>query len=253
MTLRGIRTGTPPYDALLEAARQRGCPAVTCVERQSSVLAIDGGFDDFFGALSSTFRESMRRKLRKAEKGGAKVELYDASADPDRITDRAFSVALRSWKHREGTSIASTPQLQRFYRDLIHRAAAAGWLRVAFLRVGDRDLAFELNADYVGARYNFKMYVDEDNGALSPGLVLRYHVLRDTFASGLSAFHFLGLREPHKDHWANHWHDYARVTIFNRRVLPLGRYFLSGPVKRAVKRIVPARLVGRSHWGVEVS
>lgn len=223
-------------ERLEERLRRRKWPYLVEQKRTGPVLDIDRPWDAFLQGLGKAFRESTLRKVRKALETGARVCIHSPAGDTDALVERAFDVAARSWSGRKGTAIMSTGQLSGFYRRLCSAAAREGWLCLAFLEQGGKDLAFELSLDYGGVRHNLKMAYDEECRSLSAGVVLRFHTLKDAFERGLRAFHFLGDREAHKDHWANRWEDHYRLTVFNRRAIPLARYFVSGPVRVRARR-----------------
>ncbi len=221
---------------LLEALQRRRWPHLANLTRQAPVLDVESGWEEYLGTRSASFRQSIRRKVRKAEEAGARVSLHAGPIAPAPLVERAFRVAERGWAHGRGTAIASSPTLRHFYAGLAERAAARGWLNFAFLEHDGTDIAFEFSLDYAGACYNLKMGYDEGYAALAPGLVLRHHVLRNCFERGQVAFHFLGEREAHKDHWATRWQDHVCVTVYGRRPLARGRHLLEGPLRRQLRR-----------------
>jgi CelD/BcsL family acetyltransferase involved in cellulose biosynthesis len=229
-------------EPLIEALQRAGWPHVVKRTRQAPVLELEGGWDEYLGTRSRSFRQSIRRRVRKAEEAGAHASLHSGRIVAAPLVERAFRVAEHSWAQRRGTAITSSPTLRRFYAGLAERAADRGWLSIAFLERDGVDIAFELSLDYAGARYNLKMGYDERYAGLAPGMVLRHHVLKDCFERSLAAFHFLGDREAHKDHWATRWQDHVRVTVYSRRrLLARGRHFMEGPLRRQLGRFALLR------------
>lgn len=235
----------PDLDRLLERVKALGLPQLVETKRTAPVLDISGTWEHYLGERGRSFRESIRRKVKKAAQAGATASVHAGPADAEPLVERAFAVASRSWSGRHGTAINSTTDLASFYRGLAVNAARRGWLSLAFLECGGRDVAFEFNLDYAGARYNLKMAFDEAQGALSPGQVLRFHVLKDAFERGLGAFYFLGDREQHKDHWASRWDDHCRLTVYNHRLLPRARHLVRGPLWESARRIPYLRRLKR--------
>jgi CelD/BcsL family acetyltransferase involved in cellulose biosynthesis len=232
---------------LLEALRRMGWPHLVRPTRQAPVLDVEGGWDEYMATRSRAFRQSIRRRVRKAEDAGVRVSLHAGRVPAAPLVERAFRVSEHTWAEREGTAISSTPTLRRFYSSLAERASARGWLSIAFLEHQGQDIAYELSLDYAGARYNLKMGFDERYAALAPGMVLRHHVLRDCFERELAAFHFLGDRETHKDHWATRWQQHVCVIVYGRSLPAVARHFLEGPLRRqlgrsALLRRIKARL-----------
>jgi CelD/BcsL family acetyltransferase involved in cellulose biosynthesis len=84
--------------------------------------------------------------------------------------------------------------------------ASDPWLRerleiLVLSREGD-PLAYEWNLRTPARLFNLKVGYREEEGALSPGLVLRHHAVARALAAGLREFDFLGEVERYKMHWA---------------------------------------------------
>ena len=95
-------------------------------------------------------RRSKRVRSRwprlEAHVTGALAMHYKASErfdDLPGLLAEMFAVEASGWKGAKGTAIADSPADTLFYTRLAHRAAAAGALRIATLRQGDRLTAFE--------------------------------------------------------------------------------------------------------------
>ena len=89
-----------------------------------------------------------------------------------------------------------------FYRRVAAWAAERGWLRLAFLRLDGRALAFDLALEAGGRHFLLKTGYDPAFTGLSPGLLLRLHMLERAFAAGLESYEFCGAAEPWKLEWA---------------------------------------------------
>jgi len=239
----------PELDRIVDRLRTLGLSHLVEVRRTAPALDISGGWEEFLGGRGRSFRDSIKRKVKKASKAGATVSVHAGRVDADPLVERAFAVASRSWSGRHGTAINSTRDLATFYRGLAARMARKGWLSLAFFERDGRDLAFELNLDYAGARHALKMAFDEAHGELSPGQVLRFHVLKDAFERGLGGFYFLGDREEHKDHWASRWDDHCRLTVYSHRFLPGARHLVRGPLWERARRIPYLRRLKRLLMG----
>jgi CelD/BcsL family acetyltransferase involved in cellulose biosynthesis len=197
--LAGEATATTSARAL-EAAGFRLSPRPRLV---SPFLAIAGTWEQYLASLSTHRRSELRRRTRKMEAAGRVTwEVHDGNDGLPRLLDEAFSVEAAGWKGRGGTAIASDPAVERFYRRVASWAAERGWLRVASLRLDGRLLAFDLALEAGGRHYLLKTGYDPAFTALSPGLLLRLHMLERAFALGLESYEFCGAAEPWKLEWA---------------------------------------------------
>src|SRR5262249_37168835 len=100
-----------------------------------------------------------------------------------------------------GTAIAADPATRRFYGDIAHWAARRGWLRLAFLRLDERPLAFDYCLEEQGVHYLLKTGYDPAYRAFAPGVLIRQDMIARAFSNGLARYEFLGADEPWKLRW----------------------------------------------------
>jgi len=107
--------------------------------------------------------------------------------------------------------------VERFYRSVARWADRRGWLRLAFLRVGGRAVAFDLHIEPGGATYVLKGGFDPEWARFSPGSALTYASLRRAFADrGLQSYEFVGTDDPYKLTWTAATRDRVRLQLFPR-------------------------------------
>lgn len=100
-----------------------------------------------------------------------------------------------------GTAILSRSDTQAFYRFVATWAAPRGSLRLAFLRLDGRPIAFHFTIEEGGAAYQLKGGYDPDLRELAPGHLLVEEVLRSAFARGLRTYEFLDADAAFKRVW----------------------------------------------------
>jgi CelD/BcsL family acetyltransferase involved in cellulose biosynthesis len=178
---------------------------------RSPIVDLGDDPDALRARLGGSFRSTLRRKVKKADAVGLTAEIRrDAAA-----LDEAFEVAVDTWAHREGTGIGSTAENRTFYSTLAAEAEEAGWLRVALLRdAAGAAVAFELNLVRYGEAVNLKLGYRDAARHLSPGLVLRSHVVDALIAEGAATFDLLGIDEPYKLHWTDRTVPHLRLRAF---------------------------------------
>ena len=181
-------------------------------------VEIRGTWEDYFAGLSSKHRATVRHRLRRLEEiGPVELEAVDGTGAPaaleDALTD-GFRLEGSAWKRNAGTAILSRSETEDFYRLLGHRVAERGWLRLHFLRVGGRRIAFVYSLFYRDTLYALKCGYDPELAHTSPGLALFALVLRDAFARGLRAFDFLGDAERWKLSWTRATREHHWLYIF---------------------------------------
>lgn len=191
--------GMRPFLDAAAAARYR---TVTRTVQRSPFVALNGDWEAFRGTLtSSRLRELRRRRRRLEERGRLRLEILDGTERLDELLEEGFAVEASGWKSDERTAIASRPETRRFYAELSAWAARRGWLRLAFLRLDRRPLAFDLCLEARGVHFLLKTGFDIEFRQFAPGLLMRHDMLARAFSEGLRRYEFLGGDDPWKLEW----------------------------------------------------
>ncbi len=218
LDLKPLSTGDPVTGWLADALGAVGVGVGVTGWWESPIVDLPGDPDTLRAGLSGSFRSTLRRKARMADREGLTAEIREDAA----ALDEAFEVAGESWAHGQGTGIGSTPQNRQFYRGLAAAAERRGWLRIALLRTPDGvPIAFELNLVRNREAVNLKLGYRSSVGNLSSGLVLRGHVMDALIAEACRTFDLLGSVEPYKLHWTGRNVPHVRLRGFPPT--PLGR------------------------------
>jgi CelD/BcsL family acetyltransferase involved in cellulose biosynthesis len=212
-----LDTSGPALCALREAARARGYRTFVRPASRAPYLRLAADLRVHEGSLSRNLRHDVQRRLRRlCEAGAVSVELRDGSTGLDDLLEEGFRVEALSWKGRRGTAIASREETTRFYAGLAHWAASVGWLRLAFLRLDGRAIAFQLDLESGSRYYSLKIGYDPEFLRFSPGKLLAYTMVSRAVASGLQVYELLGTDEPWKDRWT----ELAREQVAFRAFSP---------------------------------
>ncbi len=183
-------------------ARTAGRRLLTITIQRSPYVEIRGAWEEYEVALSSKFVRDLHRRRRQLESHGeVTVEIADGSEDLDALLVTAFDLEASGWKEQRGTAIVSSPATRRFYEEVARWAASRGILRLAFLRVGDRRIAFEYALEDAGRWYFLKGGVDPEMRRFGAGKLLVHDLLERAFRAGLVSFEFLGADEEWKRDW----------------------------------------------------
>jgi CelD/BcsL family acetyltransferase involved in cellulose biosynthesis len=193
---------------------------VTLVRTQerSPVVVLDGDWDSYELSLSSSLRRDLRRcRRRLGEHGRVWLDVHD---DTSRLGE-ALELERLGWKEQAGTAIASRPETQRFYTEVAHWASQRGWLRLIFLRVDERAVAFQFALEDGRAHLGLKSGFDPEFRAMSPGRLIVEASLERSFAVGLERFEFMGTADAYKLRFANDAYDRVLFQAFSPK--PTGR------------------------------
>jgi CelD/BcsL family acetyltransferase involved in cellulose biosynthesis len=193
-------------DAARRTARDAGHVLLERVLVRSPFVPIEGAWEDYVATLDRRLvSELKRRRRRLSELGEVSTELVDGS---EHLAD-AFRIEASGWKGARGTAIASQPETRHFYTAVAEWAAREGLLRLAFLRLGDRRIAFRFNLEQAGRLYALKSGYDEEFAKFSPGSLLVFDLLEYAFRHELRSYELLGTETPSKREWT----DRSRVRL----------------------------------------
>jgi CelD/BcsL family acetyltransferase involved in cellulose biosynthesis len=190
------------------AAREAGLPVGVWESLRSPYLPLPRSMDALLGGLHSKFKANLRRRGRKlAEKGKVAFQRIEGGPALPAALEDGFALEQSGWKGARGTAIAQDPATRGFYTELARNAAYAGRLRLYFLSLDGRPVAFHFGLVHQGRYFLLKPGYDESLRDCSPGQLLMERVIEDCVASGLSELDFLG---PDMI-WKRDWTDRLRV------------------------------------------
>ncbi|HVO41778.1 MAG TPA: GNAT family N-acetyltransferase, partial [Aggregatilineales bacterium] len=163
-------------------------------------IPLPSDFETYLGMLDKKQRHELRRKLRRAEGApGEKVEWYIVGPDSDLDAAMETFAALMIASHPNKAKFMDDPQNAAFFRAIVPRIAACGWLQLAFLAVNGDPAAAYLNFDYGNRILVYNSGLRPDRYAhLSPGIVLLAHLIEHAIQLGRRDFDFLRGTEEYK-------------------------------------------------------
>jgi CelD/BcsL family acetyltransferase involved in cellulose biosynthesis len=203
VTVDFVLAGEPTAEGANAALAAAGYRLYPRTRLESPFVTLQGPWEDYFASLSAHRRGELRRRTRRLEAAGEVTrEVHQGGDRLPALLEEAFTVEAAGWKGTGGTAMLSDPLVAAFYRRVAAWAAERGWLRLAFLRLDGRPLAFDLALEAAGHHYLLKTGYDPAFTGLSPGLLLRLHMLERAFRTGVATYEFCGASESWKLEWA---------------------------------------------------
>ncbi len=193
--LRYLPAGTPFLATAPEVLRAAGFAVEAAPLVVSPRVELPRTFDEFVASLSKKDRHELRRKLRRLEVASVVKFAYASRGELEPALDRFVELHRRA-PGEKGTFM--TPRLERYFRELAAAGMNAGWLRLGELTVDGRVIASLYGFDLDGTFSAYNSAIDPDALALSPGVLLHAHAIRDAIARGLRTYDFLRGDEPYK-------------------------------------------------------
>ncbi|MGZ4214415.1 MAG: GNAT family N-acetyltransferase [Solirubrobacteraceae bacterium] len=218
VSLGFVSSLTGEVQRLSDSAHAHRYRTLVRTQERSPLVVLDGDWDSYEGGLSASLRRDLRRcRRRLGEHGRVWLDVHD---DVSRLGE-ALELERLGWKEQAGTAIASRPETRQFYTQVAHWASQRGWLRLIFLRVDERAIAFQFALEDGGAHLGLKSGFDPEFRAMSPGRLIVEASLERAFAIGLKRFEFMGTADAYKLRFATDVYDRLLFQAFSRR--PAGR------------------------------
>jgi CelD/BcsL family acetyltransferase involved in cellulose biosynthesis len=213
-------------ELIARCAAETGYSVLTVQAHKSPFIEIDGSWEQFCAKTDKRLLQNIRRRRRRlAELGELSFEIYDGSNDLEALLDEGFRIEASGWKGERGTAIAKEPNLERFYRNIARWSASAGSLRLAFLKVDDKAIAFAYNIEEGNRLFSFKIGHDPVYSKYGPGNLVCYELIERAFKSELRGFEFLGNNDSYKAKWTKSTRDLHTVHAFSHNIVSQGEQF----------------------------
>ena len=213
VALREMPETSASVEELPVHARRDGVLWGKRLSYSSPYLVLEEAWEE---TLSSKRRWFLRNRLKKlAAHGDVRLDVV-SSADASALED-GLRLEAAAWKGEAGTAITSDARVRLFYTALAERAARRGWLRLQFLTVAERRVAFAYSLVYANRMYLLKPGFDPEFAAYSPGNLLTHLVLRDARACGIESYDFLGRDDGWKRQWSTRTLPHYWVFLFADR------------------------------------
>lgn len=154
------------------------------------------GWQGYLAARPGALRETIRRRLRGAERDSSvRIQVARDAAEIPAALAAYDAVYARSWKVPE--------PFPRFNAALLPRLADAGWLRLGVLWRGDTPIAAQYWTAWRGVATVLKLAHDDAHKALSPGTVLTALMIRRLLdEEGVTELDFGRGDDGYKPGWA---------------------------------------------------
>ena len=239
LQLERFETGLPADRELLLAAKRGKHPVGVWHGGESPYLRLEGTWESYLASLKPKFRSNLRNRLKRLQQlGPIEFELVRERAACDPALEDAFSIEQSGWKGEEGSAIGSDPALKAFYTEWGEHAADEGWLRLWFLRLNGRRVAFEYDLEFRGTLYCMKIGYEPELQPYAAGQVLKTGVLERAFQDGLREYNFLGVMDEAKRSWTSEGRPLQWVHVYNGSLLPRLHHAFKFALKRSLRRVL---------------
>lgn len=237
-----VDEGTPGQ-RLVHAVERSGAVVLRNTRNTAPYVDVSGELEIFMRGLSKNRRHGMKRlRNRLRDAGELAFEVRDGRENLAELLTEGFKLEAREWKLRAGSAILSHPATTRFYTSAARWAAEQGILRLIFLRLSGRPIAFGYCVEQGDCLYFLKLGMDDEYQKFGPGVLITLSLIEHAFAQpSLTRLDLLGENEPYKADFASGTTEQIRLRVYPDN--GLGRVRRTAVVAGAdLRRIVVTRL-----------
>ena len=210
LDLRPVPAASPTAMLLPVLAGASGLVCRREVEDRCPVIDLPDSWDAYLAALGGKDRHELRRKLRRAEGTGPRVDVARAPAEVASAIDVFLGLHRKS---KVGKAKFMDARMEVFFREIGTSFAKSGTLAMWTLSLEDRPAASLVCLEYGDTVGLYNSGFDPEARALSPGVVLIARTIEDAIARGFRRYDFLRGEEPYKYGFGAVPTEVVRVTM----------------------------------------
>jgi CelD/BcsL family acetyltransferase involved in cellulose biosynthesis len=228
--LEALAEDFPPLEPLLAGVRRQGLLAGRYLHFGNWYEPVGGrSWEQYLAARPGALRETIRRKLRRAQ---ATLQIVAAPDAAEAGVAAYEEIYARSWKVPE--------PFPRFNAEMMRQAAAQGALRLGLLHAHGRAVAAQIWIVLAGRATVLKLAHDEADKALSPGTVLTALMLRELIdREHVTELDFGRGDDAYKRLWVTQRQQRIGVMLINplrpRGLMALARQWFGAARRRVIR------------------
>jgi CelD/BcsL family acetyltransferase involved in cellulose biosynthesis len=210
--LHAVPAASPSVTALPGLAAAAGLAVDVAVEERCPILALPPSWDAYLAGLTGKQRHELTRKMRRLEREAPDARVTRVAA-PDAIARRLDDFLALHRRSRAGKARFMDGRMEDFFRAAVTALAAEQGAALWLLDTDAGPIASFVTLEWEGTVGLYNSGFHPERAALSPGLVLLAHVVRDAVERGRRRFDFLRGEERYKYDFGPTPEDVCAVTI----------------------------------------
>jgi len=210
--LHSVPAASPTVTQLPALAAEHGVDVTTALEERCPILALPTTWEAYLAGLSGKHRHELLRKMRRLEREVPEARAVGLGSRAD-VEARFDEFLVLHRYSRVGKARFMDERMEAFFRRASAMLADAGAFRLWLLDAPGGPLASFLCLEWDGTVGLYNSGFRPEAAALSPGLILLAHVIRDAIERGLRRFDFLRGEERYKYDFGPVPEDVYTVTI----------------------------------------
>ena len=210
--LHAVPAASLTVTGLPQLAQACGLAATATVEERCPVLTLPPSWDAYLAGLTGKHRHELGRKLRRLERE-APDALPSCASGPVEVDARLGDFLDLHRRSRVGKARFMDARMEEFFRRAVTTLAERHAARLWFLDTASGPIASFITLEWDGTVGLYNSGFHPDRAALSPGVVLLAHLVRDAITRGQRRFDFLRGEERYKYEFEPVAEEVYHVTI----------------------------------------
>src|SRR5438093_1164166 len=173
--------------ALRRLAEASGLAVSATVEERCPVLALPRSWETYLASLSGKHRHELQRKMRRLEREAPEARVSSAG-DPAEVGARLSQFLVLHRRSRVGKARFMDERMEGFFRRVLAALAARDGARVWLLETAAGPIASFITLEWDGTVGLYNSGFDPQRAALSLGVVLLTHLVRDAIERSKRTF-----------------------------------------------------------------
>jgi CelD/BcsL family acetyltransferase involved in cellulose biosynthesis len=238
VVLAQIPEGSGTIQAIEKVGKSEGWLSGQWVAPVSPFVTLGCDYESYFNSLRAGARFNLTKRYARLRKlGPVDVEVVTEPHAVDEAMRDGFRIEAAAWKGEEGTAMLSNTAVADFYLRLARREAERNQLRLTFLRLGGKRIAFNYLLQSGNKLCAVKIGYDPQYHAYSPGNMLLNLILKDACGSGVQEYDLLGGDDEWKFEWTEKTREHRWLFLFRSRLRPRLLHHLKFGLVPAVKHV----------------
>jgi len=195
--LHAVPAASSTVTTLPRLVADQGGEVAVAVEERCPILSLPASWETYLAGLSGKHRHELTRKLRRMQREAPGVRATSVG-ERDAVQERLGDFLRLHRSSRVGKAKFMDERMEIFFREIGGEFAAQQRLRLWFLDAESGPMASFITLEWDGTVGLYNSGFEPSRAALSPGLVLLTHLIRDAIARGKTRFDFLRGEERYK-------------------------------------------------------
>lgn len=227
-----------PADRLIKASELPLFSPYNANRIESPGFDLFNGWDNYFQGRSKKFRFRFRQAEKRAKAlGSLGFEVFSSPEELQLIIPRLKSLDAKTWQHKNNSGLFSTIDNGTFYQGLLLKYSRIVKVIIAFLTIGELDVAYELGVICGTKAFFLKYGYDPEFSDCRPGVLVQSYLTRHVSSLGIQEIDLGMEQSEEKAHWQIETPEFNNYWLIRKNTLR-GSLLLTGiAINDVIKKI----------------